>query len=1092
MLRVCVLGEQVIVDDETGVRTRSARAIALVAFLAWHAGSAQPRQRIAGLFWPESTDAQALTNLRRELHHLRQVLGEDCSPAVTPTDLRWRDTETCRVNLRAFGVERAAALAAAAAGDDKGAAAHATRAIAEYRGDLLPGAYDDWLTEARSQLERQCVDLCDLVCEAQLRQGDLAAAAAAARRRIELQPLEEVGYRTLMRLQADLGDRAGAVSTYHHCASVLERELGIVPDPQTRQAFERLIADSGPPGTRRPAGGTAAGRSGQPAARLVGRSRELRVLRELWRAATAGHPGLVLVRGGAGVGKTRLVAEVAELARRQGAVVASSQCFGTPGRLALAPVADWMRHPVVQGATATLDEAWRAEVGRLVPSGDHLPPPWDRGPSAWDRGPSAWGHGPSPWDLGPHGTAPRAMADSWQRHRFFEGLARALLAVDRPMLLVLDNMQWCDQETLAFVPLCLGLAPGAPLLVAGTWRDDGPEPGPQVGEWTDRMRATGLLTELSLRPFEAAETARLAEAISGQRLREPDTDLLQATTGGFPLYVIEAVRSTVDSADDAAPVGAGGAADRGGAADPGGGADPGSRAFRPAGDLTAVLRNRLTQATPAAREVAGLAAAAGTDFTLDLLTEASDLEAGLVVEAVDELWQRRIVRELGNGYDFSHDLLRDTAYAQVSPPKRWLLHRRIAQGLELLNAEDTDPVAAQLAEQYARGGRPQQAVTYYRRAAEVAAGMFAHAEAIRLLREALSIIRNLPASADRDFRELAILEAMAAPLNARHGYASPDLQRALERSVELAESLGRKDSTVTGLVGLWGSRFVRGRIADGYQIATRALALAGGGSELSGPAHFAYGGAALSLGMPEQAVRHLELAGREPGGTVPLSLGNRADVHGTAWAAHAHWLLGHDAAARAACRDAIKLARAIDHPYSLAVALSYGGITYQMLRDLPRLREAVGELRELCDHYGFAYYREWVLVLDGWSRTDDSALDLARRGIGNLRSEGSFARMPYWLSLLADVLARERQPDAARATLDGALVDGQARDDLWWLPEVMRMRAAYDEDRAAVARLRSAAQMASAHGSVALVRRCEHDLAGRDARPHDRSVLPTA
>jgi hypothetical protein len=252
----------------------------------------------------------------------------------------------------------------------------------------------------------------------------------------------------------------------------------------------------------------------------------------------------------------------------------------------------------------------------------------------------------------------------------------------------------------------------------------------------------------------------------------------------------------------------------------------------------------------------------------------------------------------------------------------------------------------------------------------------------------------------------------------------------------------------------------------------------------------AYGGAALSLGMPEQAVRHLELAGREPGGTMPLSLGNRADVHGTAWAAHAHWLLGHDDAARAACRDAIKLARAIDHPYSLAVALSYGGITYQMLRDLPRLREAVGELRELCDHYGFAYYREWVLVLHGWSRTDGSGIDLARQGIGNLRSEGAFARMPYWLSLLADVLAREGQPDAARATLDATLVDGQARDDLWWLPEAMRMRAAYDEDQAAVSRLRSAVRLASAHGSAALVRRCARDLAGRGTWLRDRGVLP--
>ena len=87
-----------------------------------------------------------------------------------------------------------------------------------------------------------------------------------------------------------------------------------------------------------------------------------------------------------------------------------------------------------------------------------------------------------------------------------------------------------------------------------------------------------------------------------------------------------------------------------------------------------------------------------------MLAEASDLEADIVVQAVDELWRRRIMQELGDGYDFSHDMLREAAYAQVSPPKRWLLHRRVAQGLELLHADDTNAVAAQLAEQYARGG----------------------------------------------------------------------------------------------------------------------------------------------------------------------------------------------------------------------------------------------------------------------------------------------------------------------------------------------------------------------------------------------------
>src|SRR4249920_3949629 len=117
MLHVSLLGEQAITDDLTSsVQARSSRSVVLVAFLACHAGSPQARQRIAGLFWPESTDAQALTNLRRELHHLRQVLGDEPSLVVTSRDLCWRDTGTCRVDVRVFDIERKAALAAAAAG----------------------------------------------------------------------------------------------------------------------------------------------------------------------------------------------------------------------------------------------------------------------------------------------------------------------------------------------------------------------------------------------------------------------------------------------------------------------------------------------------------------------------------------------------------------------------------------------------------------------------------------------------------------------------------------------------------------------------------------------------------------------------------------------------------------------------------------------------------------------------------------------------------------------------------------------------------------------------------------------------------------
>jgi tetratricopeptide (TPR) repeat protein len=648
------------------------------------------------------------------------------------------------------------------------------------------------------------------------------------------------------------------------------------------------------------------------------------------------------------------------------------------------------------------------------------------------------------------------VVDAWQRHRFFEGLARALIGAKRPMLLVLDNLQWCDQETLAFLAFCLRRSADAPLMVAGTLRTDslGNEPG--LAGWTARMRAAGMLTELSLSPLEVTGTARLAAAIAGRPLAGDDIELLHATTGGFPLYVVEAVRGTVDAVRETGDA---------------------AGAPIPAGDLTAVLRNRFEQATPAAQEVAQLAAAVGRDFTLDLLTEASDLDAAAVVRAVDELWRRRIMREFSDGYDFAHDLLRETAYAQISPPTRWLLHRRLAQGLELIHAEDTDPVSAQLAEQYARGGRGQRAVAYYRRAADVAAARFAHGEAIRLHRAALSIVRTLPEGSARDGHELAVLEAMAAPLNARYGYSSPRLREVLDRSIALAEAHGRTDSMLTALLGLWASLFVQGHTAAAHRTAARALALAEPDSEPAGSVHFAFGGSAVSLGRPAEAVRHFELAATLAQGAHLLSVGTRPDVHGKAWAAHAHWLLGHDDEALRCCHDAITLARTLDHPYSLAVALSYAAITHQLRRRLPELRDTVAELGELCDRYGFAYYREWVLVLGGWCRADDTGLSLARRGIDNLKSAGSFARMPYWLSLLADLSAGNHRPGAARAALDAALVGGQARADLWWIPEVMRLRAVYDDREPALSRLRCAAEMASAHGSVALLRRCEHDLA---------------
>ena len=283
------------------------------------------------------------------------------------------------------------------------------------------------------------------------------------------------------------------------------------------------------------------------------------------------------------------------------------------------------------------------------------------------------------------------------------------------------------------------------------------------------MRATGLLTELSLSPLEAADTAQLAEAISGRPLAGDRRGPAARDDGWLP-----AVHHRGDPRHRRAPA---------------------ARRCRP-GDLSAVLRKRLAQATEAAREVAGLAAAVGTNFTLDLLTEASDLDADVVVAAVDELWRRRILREFGTATTSPttccarartrESARRNGGCCTGASPRAW----NCCTPRTRTRSRPSSPSST-------RGpGGPSGRWPTTSGPPSVAAGMFAHAEAIRLHQKALSIIEAMPAGRDRDARELAVLEAMAAPLNARQGYSSPDLQRTLERSITLAESLGRKDSTV--------------------------------------------------------------------------------------------------------------------------------------------------------------------------------------------------------------------------------------------------------------------------------------------------------
>ncbi len=1020
MLQVSLLGERTIVDLATGeVRSRSARTLALVALLATSAGAPQPRGMIAATFWPDSPEAQALTNLRRELHVLRRAIDDDASLVISPTDLAWRDRDSCRVDLRVF--ERAREQALAAPADDPAAILDlGGAALAALRGELLPGVYDEWTLAQRDRVTAAGVQVCALVADAGRRTGRWAEALRAAKRRVELDPLNEVGHRDLISVHAQMGDRAGAVTAYHACASLLARELALDPDPATSRLLADLLEAPAVPAPQLPT------RSVVAAVDFVGRGTELDALTATMATAFAGALRAVLVVGEPGVGKSRLVAEAARSARRQGSVVAVAHCYDIPGRLPLAPVAEWLSEPAVATATGSLGPDWAQEVERLVPTTGATGRP----------------------------TASRGLVDAWQRHRFFRGLAQAVRAVPRPVLLVLENLQWCDDETLDFLAFLAGSEPDAPLALMLTARTGELAERGRHGDWVRRMRAAGVLAQVDLAPFDEEETGQLVRLLTGREVPDRTAGMVASATGGFPLFVVEATRHGALATS---------------------GDRPGT--WTAPADLDSVLRARFDQLDAPARQVAELAAATGRDFDLDLLCEASDLAPDSVVRAVDELWRLRIVTELRDGYDFSHDLLRDAAYRGVSPPGRWLLHRRLAQALEILHAGSSDEVEAQVAEQYARAGNPGRAVEHYHRAAEVAARVFAHREAIRLHRAALRQLASLPSGSDRDMQEIRSLTSMAASLTAVRGYSDPELAASLERLVALAERHALRHTLVESLVALWASRFVQGDIATAHGLATRAgretaSAPAPAPAALRGQVEFAFAGSALSLGMPRLALEHFELACEHATDEQSIIIGSHPAIHARAWSSHAWWLLGEPSRAADAATEAVERARLVQHPYSLAISLAFAAVAWQLLGDRGRMWDAATELEALSTRHGFAYYPEWARILLGWLDEHPAGTARIERALGSLRAAGAFTRMPYWLSLLAE----RTPPDRARAVLDAAAGSASSREDRWWLPEVLRQRSSLLSGPAVVATLREALALAEAQGSVTLAERCRRDL----------------
>lgn len=689
----------------------------LLAYLLVHRAAPVSRQQLAFLFWPDSTEEQARTNLRNLWHRLRRTLPDaECFLISDELTMQWRTDAPCSLDVAEF--EASLAQARQAAGADA-EAQHLEQAVARYGGELLPGCYSDWLLAERDRLAQAYGAALERLAALYETQRDYPRAIGHAQALLRHDPLHEPAYAQLMRLHALNDDRAAALHTYHTCATVLRRELDVAPGPATREIYDRLLNTGAQPSAPSP----------EAAIPLIGRAAEWKQLQGAWRDAR-GRPGLALIAGEVGIGKTRLAEALVEWVARQGLPALTARGYAAGGDLAYAPVATWLR----SGPRPPLAAPWLRELARLLPEllveQPDLPPP-------------------------------EPLTEKWQRGRLFEALAQAVLTGRRALLLVLDDLQWCDRDTLDWLAYLLqadaARSGAVQLLVIATLRQ-GEANEAELAPWVAGLRGAGRLTEIALGPLRPEAALALADSIAGRPFDRALGPLLYQGTEGHPLFIVEMMRAGFEQAR--APTGDHAAAMAG---------IPTTLPER----VRQVLDARLAQLSPVARSTVELAAVIGRAFTYGVLAHATDLDEEGLVAALDECWRRRIIREQGGeAYDFSHDKLREAAYAGLSRARRRWLHGRVADALAQMHAADPERVAGVLAGHYEAAGQPAPAIACYVHAAAAARRVYAHAEAQAALERAIGLLDTLPA-ADRCAQAAHLQEALGdlQELLTQHGPA---------------------------------------------------------------------------------------------------------------------------------------------------------------------------------------------------------------------------------------------------------------------------------------------------------------------------------
>lgn len=714
MLTVRLLGQFALHQDNQPVELVSRPAQSLFAYLILNTGTVYRREKLAGLFWPDSTEANARSNLRHALWRIRKGIGnaylqtDKLTVTFAPDSSYWLDTDVLTV-----GVTQNTSVDVL------------ETSVSVYSGELLPGFYDEWVLLERELLravyDQRMQQLLDKLVE--LKQWPDCLTWAG--RWIANGDVPEPAYRALMLAHAALGDQVSVAIIYQRCVEALSEDLGVEPSVETQELYQRLsqsrdlaVDVEALTETIEKAVTVISGQDKYLQAEdtiFVGRKGQLAQLDTFLETALTGQGQVAMVTGGAGRGKTSLLKAFARHAHggSDGLSVASGQCHAYMG------------------------------------VGDPFLPFLHVMAMLTDTAKTRW------------------LADALTQEHAFEQYVEVLHAQAdrRPLLIILDDLQWADAASINLLFHLSRRIDNKRILIVGAYRPD------EVAQGRDGERhpLEKVLSELK-RNFGNiwVELGQASSGDEGQafvnalldtepnQLGEGFRQALFRQTAGNPLFTIELLREMQARGDlvlneDSEWV-----------------EGPKLDWWRLPVQVEGVIEERINRLEPDLRELLAVASVEGEHFTAQVIAQVQGMNQRQLLQQLSQELQKRhclvweqeeikVGRRSFSRYQFSHVLFHHYLYHNLAMGERRLLHGEIGQALEAFYVGQTEEIAAQLAHHFCEAGEYTKAIEYARQAANRAQALYAYDEAAQHFQAALSLLEP----DEQNEKKLALLEKLA-------------------------------------------------------------------------------------------------------------------------------------------------------------------------------------------------------------------------------------------------------------------------------------------------------------------------------------------